>query len=269
MTAESAGLDLELLQALWPWIALLTGLVTGSFANVCIHRIPLKQSVVSPRSRCPRCGSPIGALENIPVLSYLALRGRCRACRAPISPRYPLVEATNGALYFGLARVLGPTPAAAAAMVFVTALLVLSLIDYDHHLLPNVITLPGIAFGLLASLLPGPPTPLEAAAASAAGYLALFAVAKTYEKTRGIEGLGQGDWKMAAMLGAFLGWQKLLLTVFAATLAGTVVGLGLMAFRGRDSRHALPLGTFLGLAGIAVVFVGQAVIDWYGGLLRG
>ena len=269
MTAESAGLDLELLRASWPWLALVIGLITGSFANVCIHRIPLRQSVVSPRSRCPRCGRPIGALENVPVLSYLALGGRCRGCRAPISPRYPLVEAANGALYLGLAWLMGPTLEAAAAMVFVTALLVLSLIDYDHHLLPDVITLPGIVFGLMASLLPGPPTTVESAVAAAAGYLALFAVAKAYEKTRGIEGLGQGDWKMAAMLGAFLGWQKLLLTVFAATLGGTIVGVALMAFGGRDSRHALPLGTFLGLAGIAVVFVGQPVIDWYGGLLRG
>jgi len=154
-------------------------------------------------------------------------------------------------------------------MVFVTALLVLSLIDYDHHLLPNVITLPGIAVGLAASLLPGPPTPMDAALAAAAGYLALLAVAQAYQRTRGIEGLGQGDWKMTAMLGAFLGWQKLLLTVFAATLGGTLVGIALMAFGGRSSRHALPLGTFLGISGIAVVFVGQPVLDWYRGLLHG
>jgi leader peptidase (prepilin peptidase)/N-methyltransferase len=266
---DNGVLDLELLEALWPWAALAAGLVIGSFANVCIHRIPLRQSVVTPRSRCPRCEAPIRAWQNVPVLSYLALRGRCGSCREPISARYPLVEAANGAMYLALAWRMGPTPRAAVFMVFVTLLLVLSLIDYDHQLLPNVITLPGLAFGLRASLLPGPPTPTDAAVAAAAGYLALFAVAKVYERTRGIEGLGQGDWKMTAMLGAFLGWQKLLLTVFAATLGGTVVGLGLMAFGGRTSRHALPLGTFLGMAGIAVVFVGQPVLDWYAGLLRG
>ena len=266
---DSGALDLELLQALWPWAALAVGLIVGSFANVCIHRIPLALSVVRPRSRCPRCEAPIGALENVPVLSYLALRGRCRSCGEPISPRYPLVEAANGILYLALALLMGPTPGAVATMAFVTTLLVLALIDYDHHLLPNVITLPGVAFGLAASLLPGPPTPKESALAAAAGYLALFAVAKTYERTRGIEGLGQGDWKMTAMLGAFLGWQKLLLTVFAATLGGTLIGLALMAFGGRSSRHALPLGTFLGFAGIAVVFVGQAVLQWYGGFLHG
>jgi leader peptidase (prepilin peptidase) / N-methyltransferase len=260
---------LDPLAALWPWVALLGGLVVGSFANVCIHRLPERRSVVSPRSRCPRCGAPIRAADNVPVLSYLALGGRCRACRAPISARYPLVEAANGAMYFALARIMGPTPQAAVAMALVTALLVLTLIDYDHQLLPDAITLPGIAVGLLASLLPGPPTPLDAAAAAAGGYLAFFAVAKAYERTRGMEGLGQGDWKMTAMLGAFLGWQNLLLTVFAATLGGTVVGLGLMALGGRSSRHPLPLGTFLGIAGIAVVFVGQPVLDWYRGFLRG
>jgi len=266
---DSGVLDTGLIEASWPWIALALGLVVGSFANVCIHRIPLHRSVVRPRSRCPRCDAPIRAWENVPVLSYLALGGRCRACRDPISPRYPLVEAANGAMYFALAWTMGPTPRAVVHMVFVTALLVLSLIDYDHQLLPNVITLPGIAVGLAASLLPGPPTPMDAALAAAAGYLALLAVAQAYQRTRGIEGLGQGDWKMTAMLGAFLGWQKLLLTVFAATLGGTLVGLALMAFGGRTSRHPLPLGTFLGFSGIAVVFVGQPVLDWYRGLLHG
>jgi leader peptidase (prepilin peptidase) / N-methyltransferase len=260
---------LDPLPALWPWLALLVGLVVGSFANVCIHRLPERQSVVRPRSRCPRCGSPIGAVDNVPIVSYLALRGRCRACRAPISARYPLVEGANAAMYYALARLMGPTLPAAVAMAFVTALLVLTLIDYDHQLLPDAVTLPGIAAGLAASLLPGPPTPLSSAAAAAGGYLAFWAVAKAYERTRGVEGLGQGDWKMTAMLGAFLGWEKLLLTVFVATLSGTVIGLGLMAFGGRSGRHALPLGTFLGIAGIAVVFAGQPVLDWYRGLLRG
>jgi leader peptidase (prepilin peptidase)/N-methyltransferase len=256
------------LPALWPWLALAAGLVVGSFANVCIHRLPERRSVVVPRSRCPRCDAPIRAVDNVPVLSWLALRGRCRACRAPISARYPLVEAANAALFFGVARIMGPTPRAAVAMALVTALLVLSLIDYDHQILPDAITLPGIAVGLAASLLPGPPTPLAAAAAAAGGYLAFWAVAKAYERTRGIEGLGQGDWKMAAMLGAFLGWDKLLLAVFAATLCGTAVGLALMALSGRSSRHPLPLGTFLGAAGIGVVLAGDPVLEWYRGLLH-
>jgi leader peptidase (prepilin peptidase) / N-methyltransferase len=253
--------------ASWPWIALLAGLVVGSFANVCIHRLPLRQSVVTPRSRCPRCGAPVRALDNIPVLSYAVLRGRCRSCRAPISARYPAVEAANGVLYFGLARSLGPTPQAAVAMALVSALLVLALIDLDHQILPDVITLPGIAVGLAASFLPGPPTPLSSLASAVGGYLAFYAVAEAYRRTRGIEGLGQGDWKMAAMVGAFLGWEKMLLTILLATIGGTVVGLALIAFFARTGRQPLPLGTFLGFAGIAVVFAGDAIVAWYQGLL--
>jgi len=254
---------------LWPVAALALGLIVGSFANVCVHRLPLGQSVVTPRSRCPHCGAAISAGDNVPLLSYALLRGRCRYCRAPISVRYPLVEAVNGLLYLAIALQFGPTLRALALMAFVTALLVLSLIDLDHHLLPNVITLPGIAVGLAASLLPGPPTPLSAAIGAAGGYLAFWAVAEAYRRTRGVEGLGQGDWKMTAMIGAFLGWDQMLLAVFIASVVGTVVGLWLIAFRGGDGKSALPLGTFLGLAGIVVSFVGEPVTIWYRGLLHG
>ena len=155
-------------------------------------------------------------------------------------------------------------------MAFVTALLVLSLIDLDHQILPDVITLPGIAVGLAASFLPGSAlTPLGAVSAAAGGWLAFAAVAKAYERARGIEGLGQGDWKMAAMLGAFLGWQKMLLTVLLASVVGTLVGLAAIALRGRDMRYALPLGTFLGAAGILVVFFGDALLAWYRGFFVG
>ena len=254
---------------LWEWTAAAMGLVVGSFANVCIHRIPLGQSIGSPPSSCPSCGAPIRPWDNVPVVSFLLLRGRCRRCRTPISARYPLVEAANGLAWWGVAAVYGPTAGAGVAMALVTALLVLSLIDLDHHLLPNVITRPGIAAGLAASaLLPGPPSALEACLAAAGGYLAFFAVAEAYRRTRGIEGLGQGDWKLAAMLGAFLGWQKMLLTIFVASVAGTIVGGLLIAFAGRDGRYALPLGTFLGFAGIAVVLAGDPVLAWYSGLFH-
>jgi len=254
---------------LWPVAALALGLIVGSFANVCIHRLPLGQSVVTPRSRCPHCGAAISAGDNVPLLSYALLRGRCRYCRAPISVRYPLVEAVNGLLYLAIALQFGPTLRALALMAFVTALLVLSLIDLDHRLLPNVITLPGIAVGLAASLLPGPPTPLSAAIGAAGGYLAFWAVAEAYRRTRGVEGLGQGDWKMTAMIGAFLGWDQMLLAVFIASVVGTVVGLVLIAFFGGSGKSKIPLGTFLGLAGIVVSFVGEPVTTWYRGLLHG
>ena len=249
--------------------ALALGLIVGSFANVCIHRLPREQSVIRPPSRCPACGALIRPWDNIPVLSYLFLLGRCRSCRARISPRYPAVEAANGLAYLFLAATRGPAWPTLASMFLVTTLLVLSLIDLDHQILPNAITLPGIALGIAASLLPGSElTPVAAAGAALGGYLALFAVAKAYEKARGVEGLGQGDWKMVAMLGAFLGWQKMLLAVFLASVAGTSVGLALIAFRGRSFQHKLPLGTFLGAAGIAVVFLGDAVLAWYRKLLE-
>jgi len=155
-------------------------------------------------------------------------------------------------------------------MALVSALLVLSLIDLDHQILPDVITLPGVAIGLLASFLPGSPVaPLAALLAAAGGWLAFAAVAKAYEKTRGVEGLGQGDWKLAALLGAFLGWQKMLLTVLLASVAGTLVGLLAIALRGRDMRYALPLGSFLGAAGVLAVFLGDALLGWYRGLFGG
>ena len=250
--------------------ALLLGLVVGSFANVCIHRLPRRQSVVSPPSRCPSCGSLIRARDNVPVLSWVWLGGRCRSCRAPISLRYPAVEAANGLLWLALAVLRGPRAQTFVAMALVTALLVLSLIDLDHQLLPDAITLPGIAAGLAASFLPGSPVrPLGALLAAAGGWLAFAAVAKAYQRLRRTEGLGQGDWKMAAMLGAFLGWQPMLLTVLLASVAGTIVGLGAVVLRGRDMRYALPLGTFLGVAGIATVFFGDAMLTWYRGILGG
>jgi leader peptidase (prepilin peptidase)/N-methyltransferase len=256
----------------WELAALGLGFIVGSFANVCIHRLPRRLSVVTPRSRCPSCERPIAARDNIPILSWLLLRGRCRSCRAPISVRYPLVEASNGALYTLLAVLHGPTLRSAFLMVFATALLVLALIDLEHKILPNVVTLPGVALGLLASALLGDPPGralAESAGAAAAGYLGFLVVAESYRRLRGVEGLGQGDWKMAAMLGAFLGWQRLLLTVFLAALAGAVVGLSLMALRRGHGRTELPLGTFLGFAGLLTLFVGDPLVGWYRALLRG
>jgi leader peptidase (prepilin peptidase)/N-methyltransferase len=249
---------------LFETLSLLVGLIVGSFANVCIYRIPAGKSVVSPPSRCPYCESLVRPYDNVPVLSFLLLGGRCRSCRTLISLRYPIVEATNGLLYLALAVLFGPRIQTVVAMALSTALLVLSLIDLDHHILPDVITLPGIAAGLLASFLPGTPLrPLEAAAAAIGGYLVMLVVAKGYEAVRGVEGLGQGDWKMAAMLGAFLGWQKLLLTVFLASLLGTLVGVVLIFWKGGTLQHKLPLGTFLGGAAIVSLVAGDPLVAWY------
>jgi leader peptidase (prepilin peptidase)/N-methyltransferase len=250
--------------------ALAAGLVVGSFANVCIHRLPRGESVVTPRSRCPQCAAPIGALDNVPVLSYLVLRGRCRRCRTRISPRYPAVEAANGLLYLALAVSLGPVPRAFVLMAFTTAVLVLGLIDLEHQLLHDVITLPGIAAGFVASFLPGSPvTPLGSCLAAAGGLAALTAINLAYRAARGSDGFGGGDPKMVAMIGAFLGWKATLLAVFIASLAGTFVGLGLVAFRGRTARHKLPFGTFLALGALVVTFAGDPLLAWYKGLFRG
>lgn len=247
--------------------ALLVGLVVGSFANVCIHRLPRQKSVVRPPSSCPACGARIRARDNVPVLSWLLLRGRCRDCGARISPRYPAVEAANGLLWLALAVLRGPRPQTLVMMALVTALLVLTLVDLEHQLLPNLVTLPGIALGLGASFLPGSPlSPLGAAAAALGGYVTFALVWWIWKTLRHLDALGQGDWKMAAMLGACLGWQQMLLTVFVASIAGAVVGLLVLRLRGTDR---LPLGAFLGAAGILVVFFGDALVTWYGGLLGG
>jgi leader peptidase (prepilin peptidase)/N-methyltransferase len=258
------GLRELLRPPLWEWFALALGLIVGSFANVCIYRIPAGLSVVAPRSRCPACLLAIRSLDNIPVLSWLALRGRCRSCRSPIAARYPAVEAANGLLYMGIAARMGVSLAAVLAMAFATLLLVLSLIDLDHHLLPDVLTLPGIVFGLAASLLRSPPSLVEAGLSALGGYLALGLLARVAEWHYGEEALGQGDWKMVAMLGAFMGAKPTLLAVLLGTMAGAILGLGLVAFGGRSGRTRLPLGTFLGLGGIATLLAGQPLLRWYG-----
>lgn len=245
-------------------VSLAVGLVVGSFANVCIHRLPRGQSVVRPPSRCPRCGKLIRFWHNVPVLGWLVLRGRCADCREPISIRYPLVEAANGLLWLALAAALGPVPRALVLMPLVTALLVLALVDLEHQILPDAITLPGVGLGLVATALPGWPVTLRDAAASAVGgYLLLAATAFAAERYYGEEALGQGDWKLVAMLGAFLGARGALVAVFCGTLAGAVAGLLLVALRRGSRRMRLPLGTFLALSGVFTVFAGEAVLALY------
>lgn len=219
-------------------IALLFGLIVGSFANVVIHRLPLGQSVVFPASRCPKCGTAIRPWQNLPVISWLFLLGRCAQCREPISPRYPLVEALHGVGFGLIVLNFGPYPFTLLLLVFFSALVILALIDWDHQILPDVITLPGILIGITGSLLPGALVDWrESGLAAGFGYVAFFLVAEGYARLRGIEGLGQGDWKLAAMMGAFLGLQRLMLTVFLASLSGMIYGL-VQAFRLRAAQPA-------------------------------
>jgi leader peptidase (prepilin peptidase) / N-methyltransferase len=253
---------------LWQLTALAVGLVVGSFANVCIHRIPSGLSIVTPRSRCPRCQAPIEKYDNVPVLSWILLRGRCRHCRAPISIRYPAVEALNGAMYAAIAANQPASLYAVLLMAFVTALLVLALIDLEHQILPNVITLPGVAIGIAASFMPGWPISWrESAAAAVGGYLVMMAFATAARAYYGEEAVGQGDWKLVAMMGAFLGWRLLLLTVFLGAVLGSAVGLLLIAARRGTGRTKVPFGTFLAAGAVLAVFLGQPLIAWYQELL--
>jgi leader peptidase (prepilin peptidase)/N-methyltransferase len=241
----------------------LLGAVVGSFLNVVIWRLPRGESIVSPGSRCPSCGAAIRWYDNVPVLGWLLLMGRCRACRAPISAEYPLVEAANGALWGLLAWRFGFGPALPVYLLLVSALLALAVIDLHHQILPDRITLPGIVVGLAASatLLPLGAVPALIGAALGGGLFLTIAVL-----SRG--GMGGGDIKLMAMIGAFLGWQAVLLTTLLASLVGGVVGLVLMLAFGKGRKHAVPFGPFLTAAALVCLLWGDGMIAWYLGLGR-
>jgi leader peptidase (prepilin peptidase)/N-methyltransferase len=268
------------------------GLIVGSFANVVIHRLPLGESVVFPSSRCPKCRAPIRPWQNLPVISWILLRGRCASCREPISARYPAIELLHGLGFALIVWRFGPQPFTFLLLLFFFAMTVLAFIDWDHQILPDVITLPGILVGVAGSLLPGALIGWkEAGLAAAFGYAAFFLVAEGYARLRGIEGLGQGDWKLAAMMGAFLGVQRLLLTVFLASLSGMTYGL-IQAWRQRREelrlpatvedvemppvtaepvpigKFKLPFGTFLAACALFVLFWGDPILVWYASFFR-
>jgi leader peptidase (prepilin peptidase)/N-methyltransferase len=240
----------------------LFGAVLGSFLNVCIYRVPRNLSVVSPPSSCPGCGDRIAPYDNVPVLGWLWLRGRCRSCRAPISKRYPGVELLTAVLFALLALRYGLTWELVPALYFAAAMVVVTLIDFDARIIPDAITFSGVPLGLLSTLVT-PVTLVDGLIGAAAGFAFLYAVAWGYQKSTGVDGLGGGDIKFAAMLGAFLGWQGVLLTVFAASFVGSVAGGVLMAVQKGGRRTALPFGTFLAPVGLAVYLWGGALINWY------
>ena len=270
---------------LFPAFAGALGAIIGSFLNVCIHRLPRDLSIVRPRSCCPGCGRLIAWYDNVPILSFLMLRARCRGCGAPIAARYPLVEAVTAGLFLALALLRGPGVAFAAGAAFAAALVVLIVIDAEHQILPDAVTLPGIALGLLLAPLEGwlePPGPgprgllLDRFLAAVLGYLLLFAVNASYrgwQALKGVpaadrlDGIGRGDFKLLAMIGAFLGTRLMLFTLFAGAVTGAVWGIYLMAFHGYGWRSKLPYGVFLGAAAILALFVGEPIVRWYAGRL--
>lgn len=263
----------------------LLGLLVGSFLNVVIHRLPKMMehdwhgqcallrgeeiaeapvlSLIAPRSRCPACGHPIGALENIPIVSWLFLRGRCSACQAPISPRYPAIEALTGLLTAFAAAHFGFGWAAAGAILLVWCLVALTFIDVDTQLLPDSITLPLLWAGLLFNLNDTFVDLHSAVVGAAAGYLTLWSVYWLFKLSTGKEGMGYGDFKLLAALGAWFGWQMLPLTILLSSLVGAVVGIALIVLAKRGRNVPIPFGPYLAAAGLLALFWGKDITQGY------
>ncbi len=239
--------------------AALIGLAVGSFLNVCILRLPAGRSVLRPRSACPSCGHALSWFENVPVLSYLALRGRCRSCGARISIQYPLVELATGAIWLGSYLYFDAIWSALSAAVFLTLLLGIALTDAREYIIPNEFSVGGLALGLLLSLAPGPPTPLASALGAAISFAVMYGVAVVGEWAFKKPALGGGDIKMMAMVGAFLGPLNALLTIFV----GSAVGAAVFGPIGLKTGKLVPFGVFLALGAGIVLFWGQAMLAWY------
>ena len=269
--------------------AFVLGLVVGSFLNVCILRIPAGESIVRPASHCPKCGKAIAPYDNVPVLSWLWLRGRCRGCTAAISALYPAVELLTGVLFALCALAFGFQLAALKWAIFCALLVVLAITDLRERILPDKVNLTGAVFGLAwSAVLPvddgtaqwlashmfafPPPAPalsaVDAVLGAAAGAGILWIFAEGYFRLRGREGMGLGDVKMMAMAGTFLGPKAAVLTIMAGALLGSVLGAVFMLFRRTGSEYELPFGTFLAAAALLVVFYGPPVLSWYFGRLQ-
>jgi leader peptidase (prepilin peptidase)/N-methyltransferase len=271
----------------WPTMALafFIGACVGSFLNVCIYRIPEDESVVSPRSRCPRCGTTIAWYDNVPILSWLVLRARCRSCSTSIAARYPLVEAITGGLAVLALFHFGPTPTALIAFAFTAALLLITFVDLDHLFIPDEVSLPGILIGLALSMLPDGIGIANAVGGAVFGGGILWIVAWGYERSTGTEGMGLGDVKLLAMIGAFLGWQAIPAILVVASLSGSLAGIlviftargranagrivrrfgvrGLGAHVRRAARTtAIPFGPFLALGAIVALYLPDITIPW-------
>ncbi len=235
------------------------GAIFGSFLNVCIVRLPADQSVLRPRSRCPKCGTPIAWHDNVPIVSWLLLRGRCRRCAQPIAIRYPLVEALVAAMWAGAVWYYGLHLDALAAAVFATLLLGIALTDAGHLIIPDEFSLGGLVLGLSLSLRAGLPGLTHAVLGAAVGFGVLFVVAWAGEKVFRKEAMGGGDIKMMAMVGAFVGWKGVLLTIFGGALLGTIVFVPLTI----GKKRLVPFGVFLAAAAALTFVFGEAIIDWY------
>ncbi|MBW4054441.1 MAG: prepilin peptidase [Proteobacteria bacterium] len=242
------------------------GMVVGSFLNVCICRMPKDESIVSPPSHCPLCSYQIRWYDNIPVLSYLFLRGKCRGCGAHISLQYPLVELLNGVLALLLFLRFGPTLAFATLFLFCSALVVITFIDIEHQIIPDEISLPGIVVGFALSFFLKGHGWLNSLLGILLGGGSLLLVAFLYHRLTGKEGMGGGDIKLLAMMGAFLGWKAVPFIIFASSLVGSLIGITIMVLQKKDSKLAIPFGPYLAFGAVLYIFYGKALIRWYLGL---
>lgn len=244
------------------------GLIIGSFLNVVIHRLPREESLVTPRSRCPACQTPIRPWDNVPVVSFLLLRGRCRDCGQPISWRYPLVEGLTGLLFALTVARFGMTFLALSLLFLVSALVVVAFVDLDHQVIPNAITLPGIPLGLLAGLAVGGPSILDRILGALTGAGFLYLVLLYGSALYGRDAMGEGDLNLIALVGAFLGWRGVVVTILFGCVAGSFVGLTMIAFGRLGRRDHMPFGPFLATGALVALFVGDQLISWYVTLIR-
>jgi leader peptidase (prepilin peptidase)/N-methyltransferase len=235
----------------------------GSFLNVCICRLPREESIATPGSHCPECQRPIRFYDNIPLVSYLILRGRCRHCHLPISLQYPLVEGITALSSLCLFINFGPSLSYLFYFAFVAALIIITVIDLYHQIIPDVISLPGIGVGLLASFLLPQITFFNSLLGVLLGGGSLFLVATGYSWLLKREGMGGGDIKLLAMIGAFLGWKAVILTILLSSLIGSVSGILIMLMKGKDLKFPIPFGPFLSLGAVLSLFYGERMIRWY------
>lgn len=250
-------------QILFPVFSFILGAVVGSFLNVCICRLPHDESVVSPPSRCPHCNNRIRWYDNIPLVSYVLLGGKCRGCQTKISLQYPLVELLNGVLSLALFLRFGPTLAFGVLFLFSSALVVITFIDIEHQIIPDEISLSGIVIGFIFSFFLKGHNWLNSLLGILLGGGSLLFVAYAYQRLTGKEGMGGGDIKLLAMMGAFLGWKSIPFIVFASSLVGSVVGVSLMLIQKKDTKLAIPFGPYLAFGALLYIFFGQRLITWY------
>ena len=243
--------------------AFVFGAVVGSFLNVCIFRLPQEQSIVLPSSHCLSCKRPIAFYDNIPLISFIVLQGKCRNCKTPLSYQYPLVELLTGVTSLACIIKWGVTFNALSIFIYIAALIVITFIDFEHKIIPDVISLPGILYGLLLSLVLSRITFLDSLLGVLLGGGSLLLVAGVYYLLTKQEGMGLGDVKLLAMMGAFLGWKSILFIIMIGSFTGAVIGIAVMLIKHKGRRYAIPFGPFLSLGAVCYIFYGKEIIFWY------